>query len=387
MTGKRRLLFSLGYLVFLACLLEGSARLAFLIPQIANRLHANEDYTYTRNWVNEHQRFNLDAYYTFDIYDASRGWRTKPNVTDLRVFDNKTLNTNSHGLRGKNEFSFNNDRQKVRILILGDSFTFGDEVSDDETYSYYLQDMLPNAEVINMGVHGYGHDQMLLLLKEEGIKYHPDIVILGFLGLDMSRNLLKFRDFAKPRFVLERGKLKLTNTPVPRPEEILKWDWARPRVLDLLSLVNHALTKLLGIQRRQMENITTAILTDMINAVESIHAIPIFAYLPRGREIGSNKTAVEDEAYLLSVCQPSAKAKCFSARPLFAEKIAKGERFKTGGHWDPAGHRVVAEAIRRYLVDEGYIAAPDARASKSRTRPSLAGSGSRSIEKNRPLDS
>ena len=139
MTGKRRLLFSLGYLVFLACLLEGTARLAFLIPQIANRLHANEDYTYTRNWVNEHQRFNLDAYYTFDIYDASRGWRTKPNVTDLRVFDNKTLNTNSHGLRGKNEFSFNNDRQKVRILILGDSFTFGDEVSDDETYSYYLQ--------------------------------------------------------------------------------------------------------------------------------------------------------------------------------------------------------------------------------------------------------
>jgi hypothetical protein len=42
-------------------------------------------------------------------------------------------------------------------LILGDSFTFGDEVSDNETYSYYLQQMLPHTEVINMGVHGYGH--------------------------------------------------------------------------------------------------------------------------------------------------------------------------------------------------------------------------------------
>jgi hypothetical protein len=39
-----------------------------------------------------------------------------------------------------------------------------DEVSDDETYSFYLQEMLPQAEIINMGAHGYGHDQMLILL-------------------------------------------------------------------------------------------------------------------------------------------------------------------------------------------------------------------------------
>lgn len=87
--------------------------------------------------------------------------------------------------------------------------------------------MLPHTEVINLGVHGYGHDQMLILLKEEGVKYEPDIVILGFMPIDMSRNLLKFRDFAKPRFILKGGKLKFTGSPVPRPEDILRWDWAR----------------------------------------------------------------------------------------------------------------------------------------------------------------
>jgi len=51
-------------------------------------------------------------------------------------------------------------------------------VSDNETYSYYLQKMLPNAEIINMGVHGYGHDQMLIYLEEEGVKYKPDIFII-----------------------------------------------------------------------------------------------------------------------------------------------------------------------------------------------------------------
>src|SRR6185436_9536823 len=281
MIKKRTSIFFFGYVVFLVCLFEGTARLAFFIPQVARHLHGNEDYTYVRNWVNEHKKFNIDAYYTFDVYDASRGWRTKPNVRELKVFNNKILNTNSQGFRGKTEFPYSKNKQKLRILILGDSFTFGDEVSDDETYSHYLQEMLPHTEVINMGVHGYGHDQMLILLKEEGIKYHPDIVILGFLPLDMPRNLLEFRDFAKPRFVLDRGELKLTGTPVPRPENILQWDWAIPRIFDFFSLVYHKVTKVSGLQKKEMENITTAILTEMITLTESIHAIPVLAYLPR----------------------------------------------------------------------------------------------------------
>src|ERR1051325_8366498 len=40
--------------------------------------------------------------------------------------------------------------------------------------------------------------------------------------------------------------------------------------------------QILGDSKRQMENITTAILTDMINVLESIHAIPI--RVPSARE-------------------------------------------------------------------------------------------------------
>jgi hypothetical protein len=184
MSRKHRLIFIFGYIGFIDFLLEGSARLAFSIPEIGKRLEANEEYTYRRNWVNEHQKFRMEAYYTFDMYDLSKGWIPKPNLKDVKAFDNKTLNTNSKGLRGKKDFPYTKDKEKLRILILGDSFTFGDEVSDDETYASYLQEMLPHVEVINMGVHGYGHDQMLLLFKEEGVKYDPDIVILGFVALD-----------------------------------------------------------------------------------------------------------------------------------------------------------------------------------------------------------
>ncbi|HSE90241.1 MAG TPA: hypothetical protein VLJ79_28795 [Candidatus Binatia bacterium] len=358
MSRKNRFILVLGYVGFLAFLFEGSARLVFSIPQIGKRLQANEDYTYRRNWVHEHQTFGIEAYYTFDMYDPSKGWVPKPNLRDVKAFNNKILNTNSKGLRGKKNFPYTKNKEKVRILILGDSFTFGDEVSDDETYSHYLQEMLPHTEVINMGVHGYGHDQMLILLKEEGVKYQPDIVILGFLPLDMSRNLLEFRDFAKPRFVLESGQLKLTGIPVPRPEDILQWDWIRPRLIDIFSNIRHKVKKELGLQEKEMKDITTAILTDMIRVVEGIHAIPIFAYLPRGREIAKDIAVLEDEVFMFSVCQLNEKAKCFSTRPYFAEKIAKGETFKSSGHWEPAGHLAAAEAIKRYLVDEGHITAP-----------------------------
>ena len=42
----------------------------------------------------------------------------------------------------------------MRVLVFGDSLTFGDEVTDDETYVAHLQTMLPGTEVLNLGVHG-----------------------------------------------------------------------------------------------------------------------------------------------------------------------------------------------------------------------------------------
>jgi hypothetical protein len=357
MIRKRRIVLILGYGVFLVCLLEGTARLAFMIPQVAS-LRANEDYTNHRQWVRRHQKSGMEVYYKFDVYDPSIGWRPKPNLRDVRVFDNKILNTNSKGIRGKIDFPYTKDQERLRILIIGDSFTFGDEVSDAETYSYYLQQMLPHTEVINMGVHGYGHDQMLILLRQEGVKYEPDIVILGFLPLDMPRNVLQFRDFAKPRFVLEGGELKLTGVPVPRPEDILQWDWTRPRIVDVFSLMHHEVRTLFGLRDKEIENITTAILMEMIKLIASVPAIPMLAYLPRAREIAMDNPETRGEAYMFSMCQLNEKAKCFSTRPHFAEKIAKGEAFKSSGHWEPAGHLAVAEAIKNYLVDEGYVTAP-----------------------------
>lgn len=355
---KKNAVLVFAYLVFLIITVEGSSRLVFLIPQASVRLWEDEDYGWRRKWVSRHQDSGREINYAFDIYDSSKGWISKPNLRNMNVYDNKVLNTNSKGLRGKGEYSYDRNPKKVRIVLLGDSFTFGDEVNDNETYAYYLQEMLPDAEVINMGVHGYGHDQMLIFLREEGIKYKPDIVILGFLHSDMHRNLLGFRDYAKPRFVLDKGRLHLTGTPVPRPEDMLKWDWTMPRTLHIFSIIRHRFLKSTGWLEQQAQDVTAAILTELINTSDSVHATPIFVHLPTGTEI-ANRTGTsltQAETFLFSICERNDKVRCISAWPHFAEKIAKGTIFESKWHLGPKGHLTVAEAINRYLVDEGYVA-------------------------------
>src|SRR5262249_1689918 len=161
-----------------------------------------DDTAWRLSFVRRHQSGESPAiFYPFDVHHPTRGWAVRPGLSRARVFNNKVLSSNSQGLRGSSEHSYEKPPGTLRILTFGDSFTFGDEVSDNETWPYYLEKLLPGSEVINFGVHGYGHDQMLLYLQEEGIKYHPDIVILGFLPFDMKRNVVSFRDYAKPRFV------------------------------------------------------------------------------------------------------------------------------------------------------------------------------------------
>jgi hypothetical protein len=356
MSVRKRLVLISGYLLFLVFLFEALARVAFLIPPISARLWRDEDYSWRRAWVHRHSS-GTEISYRFDAYDPSVGWRSQPNLRNAKVFGNKLLNTNADGFRGERDIPFSKSSERPRILILGDSFTFGDDVSDNETYSYYLQDMLPHAEVINLGVHGYGHDQMLILLKEQGVRWLPDIVILGFIPEDMFRNLLAFRDFAKPRLVLKDGDLTLTNTPVPRPEDILRWDWARPRIFDMFSIMRFSVKKLSGLRVRDSEAITKAILVEIAKVVESIRAIPVFAYLPGKGEISQMSTTAQ-EAYMFSVCREIGKARCFSTRPFFAQKLAKGETFKSKGHWGPEGHLTVAESLKHYLVDELHVVMP-----------------------------
>jgi hypothetical protein len=106
------------------------------------------------------------------------------------------------------------------ILALGDSFTFGDEVDDADTWPAQLEAML-GRPVLNGGVFGYGLDQIVLRGEQllDGAASAADAVILSVLPEDVLRCEYSYRYAWKPYFEIANGELVLRNVPVPRPHE------------------------------------------------------------------------------------------------------------------------------------------------------------------------
>ena len=100
--------------------------------------------------------------------------------------------TNSLGFRDTREYSLQKSPGTFRILVLGDSVTFGHGAQFETTYPYLLEQRLrewrPEVkwEVWNLGVPGYNTAQELAYLNRVGGQYRPDLVIVGFFLNDFT---------------------------------------------------------------------------------------------------------------------------------------------------------------------------------------------------------
>jgi lysophospholipase L1-like esterase len=74
----------------------------------------------------------------------------------------------------------------LRIVCLGDSWTFGANVAADDSYPDRLQALLrrdladDDVEVLNLGVLGYSSYQGLRLLRRRVLDLDPDVLVIGF---------------------------------------------------------------------------------------------------------------------------------------------------------------------------------------------------------------
>jgi len=339
---KRRLFLAL-YLLTVLGAFEFCLRVALRSESFVLKLYSDDNESFWRLWFVQRRRpSDADVFYCH-VYSPTRGWAVLPNLRDIHCMPTNpkaVLNTNAHGLRGLREFDYARNGQR-RVAILGDSFTFGEEVSDNETYCAQLARMAPQVEVMNFGVRGYGFDQMLLYLREEVVRYHPDVVLLAFPYLDVARDRLAFRDSPKPRFALENGKPVLRNTPVPRGQQIMAEEPYRIKLVDLAGLMY---TKAFGAQARAEEAraVTSAILDEIVETVRAAGAEPVIFYMPVLEELADKSPELsEQERYLAEFCRQR-KVRCLQLRPAFAQSKLK---LVTEGHWTPQEHRIAAQAL------------------------------------------
>lgn len=101
--------------------------------------------------------------------------------------------TNGRGFRNRKEFAYDKPPDTIRVLSLGDSQTQGYEVRQEATFSAvlerYLNTRTAPAEVLNAGVSGFSTAEELAFLENEGYKFKPDVLVLGFYANDFEDNL------------------------------------------------------------------------------------------------------------------------------------------------------------------------------------------------------
>jgi len=130
--------------------------------------------------------------------DETLGWDYIPNWEG--EVSGKRVKTNSFGMRD-DDFPLQKPEGTIRILLLGDSVTFGLGVDQDSCYGQRLEALMNGQDrpypcsVLNAGVGSYNTEQEKRWLSEKGLTFEPDIVLVGFVLNDvMYRGIYVFQE-------------------------------------------------------------------------------------------------------------------------------------------------------------------------------------------------
>ncbi len=341
---------------------EGIARLVFLLrgeaPPSADASLAEE-----WRWAQEHLRAGEAVLPGLAEFDPRLGWRLRPNLR------REGAQTNAAGMRANLEFPLEPAEGRRRLVLVGDSYTFGSGVHNQETFAQQLADRhLPGWDVLNLAVPGYGTDQQVLAFEHVGARYRPDVVVLGFFVRDYERNLLAFRGYQKPRFRLDgRGELRLDDAALIPPEALLdQYLRGERRVGDgaRLYLLEIARGRLSDLRDRRIHSgaegwrVLARLMQRFASGARERGAEPLFVLLP-----GRDRIETGDDRFgeLERLCAQHARgiglAYLSLTEPL--RELERHERaFKpdgSGGHFSIAGNRVAAREIFEAMRAQGWL--------------------------------
>lgn len=150
--------------------------------------------------------------------DSFSGRRLIPNSHVICVYNNGNrvmIDINSLGFRGE-ELPEQKNPDEMRVLVLGDSITFGVYVPEEATYVRQAESHLnlsrhaKRIRLINGGVEGIGTKDEIDILESQGVRITPDIVVVGFYLNDANPPDRLAYGLANPGFVRRHSVLAQT---------------------------------------------------------------------------------------------------------------------------------------------------------------------------------
>jgi hypothetical protein len=309
--------------------------------------------------------------------------------------------SNSRGLRGRREYGDVAPAGVLRIAAFGDSFVHANEVSDAESWSARLEEIDGRIEVANYGVGGYGTDQALLLYERRGLELGPRVVLLGFTDVNYARNVNRYVRFRsanslplfKPRFRLtgtEARRLELLPSAFPgeaamkvlldSPDQVLRsaehdwWfrplEWRNP-LYDHLASIRLASTlggRAWNARLRPGRLYRSGAMNPDSDAFELLVAIvKRFAQIAQARGQHFVFMLFPDESEdiwgdgarsyqpLLDRLEGDVRIVDLADALREDASVTAENMRRPGRHYGPEANRTVARAVRRELLDNGWL--------------------------------
>lgn len=278
------------------------------------------------------------------VFDRELGWRMVPGVEKVGRFwsGSRPARINAHGWRDA-ERSYENASGKRRMVVVGDSFTFGVGVDAEERFTEVLATLVPDLEVLNLGMNAIGTDQELLVLEHEGLRYGPALVLCAlfegndFTDVGYSRNGY----LPKPYFRLEAGAL----VEVP---PVRTWDV----VLRECGYLGELAYRLVQKRTRYRVEVPEWLERDTTPLVEALLLRMQASAADAGARFLVLLVPVPGKERRVAALLPalaSAGIPVVDPGPRFEDPAERARLQLPDGHWSPAGHRVAAELLAETL--------------------------------------
>ena len=292
-------------------------------------------------------------------YDSRLGWIPTPGFSGVQNIWRTQVTIDDQGFRthGREPLA-----GPVSVLVVGDSYAFGDQVDDGQTMPAQLERLL-GEPVVNAAVFGYGLDQSVLRAERHLEELDPATVVLQFIADDIDRTALSVRTgVSKPYFDFEGPDLVLRNVPTspdrPSLDDLGLWrrvlgysyflDWTMRRAgwSDWWYLGSWPSTRVHDDPQRSLE-ISCAMLERLRGKVEGRL---VLLSLYGGAEIASG---VELPTVPLMVCARELGIEVVDTHDAFTELWRRDpETFASlyvPPHFSEAGNRRVAELLAEEL--------------------------------------
>lgn len=296
------------------------------------------------------------------VYDEKLDFKQQPNFSGYFSgpgYSSIEIKINSLGFRD-HEFTLNKNPEVYRVLVVGNSITFGAGVRSEDTYVKQTEGLLNSStsktyQVINAGVGAYHFEHYYLFIKEYIEEIDPDYLVIGF-----CINDLRPREVVAPRYRVRKINISNFTSTV---KHVIKRTIKKSPLFQVFSYFRFSNTYnrtkfntlwisqvMMSWENDELVEKFTSMLDEIKRLTEEMDIEFSIVVFPEMNQLINYEKYGAPRGKLLRILQNLQISyldlyDTFVQTEDFSEYYLKGDTV----HFTTSGHRIIAEELKRFL--------------------------------------